>query len=191
MKIALVAAVALIVFLASSAKVIDVGTEDQHTGVVAFDARTSSGDDWEAIVAEIMADAVDVQSLDLSDLGAGKAVRLRGTVSGYSAKANGKKAVLTVVPDGHVGDGTFVVQVGSIYTGTAVRDVQTVKAFGDFTNQTEWSQYAKALNAQLHELVVAPLALGEDAEGKTISLVGAATASGSEVTIVPVVLSVE
>ena len=190
-KIAVAAIVLLAVFLVLSAKVIDVGTEGQYTGVVAFDAKASSGGDWEKVAAEITANAVGVETLDLADLGHGKAVRLQGTVSDYTSRANGKKNTLTVVPKGYAGDRTFTVQLGSIYTGTAVRDAQSVKTFGDFTNQTEWSQYAKALNSQLHELVIAPLSLGEDVKGKTVDLVGAATASGSEVTITPIAISIE
>ena len=191
-KILLIAvAVALVVFLALSAKVIDVGTEGQYTGVVAFDAKTSSGGDWEKIVAEITDKAVGAETLEVADFGKGRAVTLNGTVSDFSSKANGKKNTLTVVPNGYTGDKTFIVQVGSIYTGTAVRDVQSVKTFGDFTNQTEWSQYAKALNSQLHEKAVVPLALSEGAKGKTIRLIGAATASGNEISITPVTITLE
>ena len=66
-----------------------------------------------------------------------------------------------------------------------------MKAFADFTNQTEWSQYAKALNSQLDELVVAPLAIDESIQGKTVSVIGAATASGDEVTITPISMTIE
>ena len=191
-KILLIAvAVVLVVFLALSAKVIDVGTEGQYTGIVAFDAKASSGGDWEKIVAEITGKAVGAETLDIADFGKGRAVTLRGTVSDFSSKANGKKNTLTVVPAGYEGDRTFTVQVGSIYTGTSVRDVQTVKTFGDFTNQTEWSQYAKALNSQLHENVVVPLAFDENVKGKAVTLVGTATASGNEVMITPVAISIE
>ena len=82
-------------------------------------------------------------------------------------------------------------QLGSIYSGTDVRDAQTVKGFADFTNQTEWSQYAKALNSQLDELVVAPLAIDEGIQGKTVQIVGAASASGKEVTVTPVAITIE
>ena len=191
-KILLIAvAVVLVVFLAMSAKVIDVGTEGQYTGVVAFDAKASSGGDWEKIVAEISGKAVGAETVEIADFGKGRAVTLRGTVSDYSSKANGKKNTLTVVPDGYTGDRTFTVQVGSIYTGTTVRDVQSVKTFGDFTNQTEWSQYAKALNSQLHENVVVPLAIDANIKGRKINLTGAAAASGNEVTITPVAIVIE
>ena len=191
-KIILIAvAVVLVVFLALSAKVIDKGTEGQYTGEVAFDANASSSDDWGTIVSEITGNAEDITGMDLAALGDGKAVKLTGTVSEYVSKAGGKKNSITVVPEGYSGDAVFSVQLGSIYSGTSIRDVQTLKVFGDFTNQTEWSQYAKALNAQVDESVVAPLSIDESIQGKTVTIVGAATASGSEVTITPVAITIE
>ncbi len=184
-------AVVLVVFLALSAKVIDKGTEGQYTGEVAFDANASSSGDWESIVSEITAAAQDISAVDIAAMGDGKAVSLKGTVSEYVTKAGGKKNSIVIVPEGYEGDATFSVQLGSIYSGTSVRDIQTVKAFADFTNQTEWSQYAKALNAQLDELVVAPLNIDESIKGKTVTIVGAATASGKEVTITPIAITVE
>ena len=191
-KIALiVVCVALVAFLAMSAKVIDKGTEGQYTGEVAFDASASSSGDWDSVVSEITQNAQDIATMDLSALGDGKAVSLKGTVSEYVSKASGKKNSITVAPEGYSGSAVFSVQLGSIYSGTAVRDAQTVKAFADFTNQTEWSQYAKALNSQLDELVVAPLAIDESIKGKTVSVIGAATASGDEVTITPISMTIE
>ena len=187
----IVLAVLLLVFFIFSAKVIDKGTEDQYTGVVAFDAGASSSGDWDNVVAEIMEKAEDIASLDLKALGEGKAVKLTGTVNEYVSKAAGKKNSVIVVPDGYSGDAVISVQLGSIYSGTAVRDVQTMKVFGDFTNQTEWSQYGKALNEQLHELVVTPAGIDENVQGKKITVVGVAVASGKEVTITPVALTVE
>ena len=191
-KIALiVVCVALVAFLAMSAKVIDKGTEGQYTGEVAFDASASSSGDWDSVVSEITQNAQDIATMDLAALGDGKAVSLKGTVSEYVSKASGKKNSITVAPEGYSGSAVFSVQLGSIYSGTAVRDAQTVKAYADFTNQTEWSQYAKALNSQLDELVVAPLAIDESIQGKTVSVIGAATASGDEVTITPISMTIE
>ena len=191
-KIILIAvAVVLVVFLALSAKVIDKGTEGQYTGVVAFDANASSSDDWGTIVSEITGNAEEITGMDLAALGDGKAVKLTGTVSEYVSKAGGKKNSITVVPEGYTGDAVFSVQLGSIYSGTSIRDVQTLKVFGDFTNQTEWRQYAKALNAQVDELVVAPLAIDESIQGKTVTIVGAATGSGNDINITPVAIAIE
>ena len=184
-------AVVLVVFLALSAKVIDKGTEGQYTGEVAFDANASSSGDWESVVGEITDKAQDIATLDVAAIGPGTAVSVKGTVSEFVSKAGGKKNSITVVPEGYSGDAVFSVQLGSIYSGTDVRDAQTVKGFADFTNQTEWSQYAKALNSQLDELVVAPLAIDESIQGKTVQIVGAASASGKEVTVTPVAITIE
>ena len=187
----IVLAVVLVVFLALNMKVIDKGTEGQYTGEVAFDASASSSGDWDAILGEITGAAQELSAVDLSALGDGKAVNLKATVTEFVSKTNGKKNSIIIQPEGYEGEYTFTVQLGSVYSGTVLRDLQTVKAFGSFTNQTEWSQYGKAINEQMHENVVAPLAIDESIQGKTISLIGGATASGKEITITPVSLTVE
>lgn len=193
----IVLAAAAIVFLAFNMKIIGKGTEGQYTGVVAFDASASSSSDWDSVVAEITQRAVDIQSLksvSKDALGLGTAVRLRGTVSEYVSKAAGKKNTMTVVPEGYAGDAVFVVELGSIYTATnaALRDTQTAKTLtNNFTNQTEWSQYAKALNDQSFLNVVTPLGISEAIQGRTVTIIGAATASGATVTVTPVSIAVE
>ncbi len=193
----IIIAVVLIVFVVCNMKVIDKGTESQYTGVVVFDAQSSSSGDWDNVVSEITGKAVDIttiETLDKSTLGLGTAVTVKGTVAEYSSKATGKKNSITVVPDGYTGDVVFVVELGSIYTSTntALRDTQTAKSLtNDFTNQTEWSQYAKALNDQSYANVVTPLSIDESIQGKTVTIVGAATASGTTVTITPVSMSIE
>lgn len=189
--IIIVLCVALVAFLAMSAKVIDKGTEGQYTGEVAFDASASSGDDWGAVLAEITGKAEEIAAVDLAALGDGRAVTFKGEVTGFDSKANGKKNSMTVAPEGYTGDAVFTVQLGSIYSGTAIRDTQTVKAFGDFTNQTEWSAYAKALNSEMHEKVVAPLSIDEGIKGKTVTIIGAATGSGKDISITPVAIAIE
>ena len=184
-------AVVLVVFLGLSMKVIDKGTEGQYTGEVAFDAGASSSGDWDAILAEITAGAQELSALDLSALGDGKAVTMKAVVTGFESKAKGKKNSITIQPEGYEGEYTFTVQLGSVYSGTVLRDLQTVKAFGSFTNQTEWSQYGKAINEQMHTQVVEPLAIDESIQGKTITLTGGMTATGKDVSITPVALAIE
>ena len=187
----IVVCVALLVFLALSVKVIDKGTEGQYTGEVAFDASASSGDDWDQVLAEITGNAVDVTTADLAALGDGKAVTIKGAVTGFESKASGKKNTITVAPEGYSGDAVFTVQLGSIYSGTAIRDSQTVKAFGDFTNQTEWSAYAKALNSEMHEKIIVPLNIDEGIQGKNVTITGVATGSGNDINITPVAIAIE
>ncbi len=189
--LAVIIIVAIAAFVANSALVIDKGTEGKYTGVVAFDAHASSGSDWAKISSEITGKAEDINAVNLKELGAGKAVKFRGTVSEFSSKAGGKRKTMAVTPENYSGGMQFVIQLGSIYTGTAVRDVQTVKSFGDFTNQTEWSQYAKALNTQVDNEVVSPLAINDSVKGKTVTIIGAAVSSGNQVNITPVSIAVE
>ncbi|MBQ7578166.1 MAG: DUF2291 family protein [Synergistaceae bacterium] len=188
---ALIIIIALAAFVANSAKVIDKGTEGQYTGVVAFDAAASSGSDWAKISQEITANAAEINAIDLNALGAGKAIKINGTVSDFTSKAGGKRNSITITPENYSGNMIFTVQLGSVYTGTSVRDAQTIKKFGDFTNQTEWSQYAKALNTQLDNEVVKPLAINDSVKGKKITLIGAATSSGNQVNITPVSIVIE
>lgn len=178
------------VSLTGCVKIIDKGTEGEYTGEVAFDAAADSSSDWEQVVTQITDSASELAELASGDWdGKAAAVKVSAPVGEFESKANGKKNALILNVDGV--DGTVKVQVGSIYSGTDVRDVQTVKNFESFTNQTEWSQYAKALNAELDAQVVAPLGIDESVVGKTVTLVGAASRSGDEITITPVSLTIE
>ena len=171
-------------------KIIDKGTEGQYTGEVAFDASADSSSDWDQVVAEITENAKDLSELLAGDgVGKASAVSVTAKVKEYESKAKGMKNALILDVEGY--DGTVKVQIGSIYSGSEVRDVQSVKKFENFTNQTEWSQYAKALNAEVDAQIIAPLSIDESIVGKTVTLVGGASASGDEVTITPVSLSIE
>ena len=171
-------------------KIIDKGTEGQYTGEVAFDASADSSSDWDQVVAEITENAKDLSELLAGDgVGKASAVSVTAKVKEYESKAKGMKNALILDVEGY--DGTVKVQIGSIYSGSEVRDVQSVKKFENFTNQTEWSQYAKALNAEVDAQIIAPLSIDESIVGKTVTLVGGASASGDEVTITPVSLTIE
>ncbi|MBP3902665.1 MAG: DUF2291 family protein, partial [Blautia sp.] len=127
--------------------------------------------------------------MDGDGLSKAAAVSVEASVKEFESKANGKKNALILDVEGV--DGTVKVQIGSIYSGTEVRDVQTVKNFESFTNQTEWSQYAKALNSEVDAQVVVPLGIDDSVVGKKVSIIGAASASGDEVTITPVSITIE
>jgi predicted lipoprotein len=183
--------VCILTTLTGCVKVIDKGTEGQYTGEVAFDAAADSSSDWTQIAEEISGNAADVtEVLNGNGIGSGTvAVKGSGTVTELITK--GPKNILAVQIDGYTGDDTFQIQVGSVYSGTALRDIQTLKNFEAFTNQTEWSQYGKALNAEMHAQVIEPLGIDESIVGKKITFTGAATQSGSDVTITPSQLTVE
>ena len=187
----LLAVLCLAALLSGCVKVIDKGTEAQYTGEAAFDAAADSSGDWAKIAAEIEENAAELSGL-LSSGGLGNAAHAvsgTGTVTEYITK--GPKHLLAIELEGYDGKESILLQIGSVYSGTGLRDIQKVKTFENFTNQTEWSQYAKALNAEMHTQVVEPLALDDASVGKKVTFEGAATQSGSEVTVTPSALAVE
>lgn len=186
----LAAALFITVGLTGCVKIIDAGTEAQYTGVEEFNASADSSSSWSKIVEEITSKAEDYMEV-LGGDGINEPVAVSGTaeVLEFESKANGKKNALILSAEGY--DGTVKIQIGSIYSGTDVRDIQTQKDFGSFTNQTEWSAYGKALNAEVDAQVVIPLDIDESVAGKSVTFVGAASESGGEVLITPVSLTIK
>ena len=193
-KLSLIAVMALSVVCLTGCgivTVVPIGEEASFTGEEVFDSGAESSGDWTAVVEEITGAAKDLAEVMNGDgIGSGS-VAVSGTASMVEFNTETPKYYLLITPDGYSGSEEFRIQAGGVYSGTAVRDAQTVKVFEDFTNQTEWSQYAKALNEQVDAQVVAPLALDGSAAGKTVTFVGAAVQSGDTVTITPVSLTVE
>lgn len=184
-----VAVVCLAVTLTGCVKIIDKGTEGQYTGEVAFDASADSSSDWGQITEEITAAAVELSDVLNGDGIGSDTVAVKGTGTVKELITKGPKNILALEVEGC--EDEIQLQVGSVYSGTALRDIQTLKTFEDFTNQTEWSQYAKALNAEMHGQVVEPLAIDDSIVGKKVTFAGGATQSGGTVTITPASLSVE
>ena len=188
--VSLMTAACLALTLTGCVKVIEKGTEGQYTGEVEFDAAADSSSDWGQISTEISDKAKEISEVMSAGIGSSTvAVKGTGTVKEYIEK--GPKHLLSVTIDGYDGSETFTIQIGTVYSGTALRDTQTLKVFENFTNQTEWSQYAKALNAEMHAQVVEPLGIDDSAVGKKVTFTGAATQSGTEVTITPSALTIE
>ena len=172
-------------------KIIPKGTEADYTGVVEFDASAEAAGDWAQVVAEVTENAVPLaeaaEGLSSSDA---KAVTFTATLTAYSEKANGQKCSFTASVDG-VSD-EVTIQAGSVYTGTAVRDCQSLKSFGSFTNQNEWSEYAKTLNAEVQSNVIEPLGDLSALEGKTVEIVGCvALGTTGGLNVVPVSVTVQ
>ena len=172
----------------SFVKVVPIGEEAQYTGEKVFDSAEESSNDWDGVVNDIKEKAQDFAELMKGD-GVGKdVVAVSGSAKVIEFNTETPKHFLLIEAEGGV---EVKVQAGGVYSGTTVRDAQTVKGFEDFTNQTEWSQYAKALNKEVDARIVAPLALDESAAGKTVTFVGAAVDANGTVTITPVELSIE
>ena len=166
--------------------VVPVGHEAEYTGATTFDSSAQSSDDWESVSSDIVSQAVDInEAVSAGD----SPVAVTGTATVVEFNTDTPKYYLLVEVEGLSGE--IKIQAGGVYSGTTIRDVQTVKKFADFTNQTEWSEYAKALNTELDTNVVAPLGLDESVAGKTVTFTGAAEISGDSVTITPVELTIE
>ena len=172
-------------------KVVPIGEEGTYTGKAVFDSSAESSSDWSAVVKEITGEAQELAELMKGDGIGSDVAAVTGKAKIVEFNTETPKHFLLLEPEGCEGSTEFKMQAGGVYSGTAVRDVQTLKSFEDFTNQTDWSQYGKALNKEVDAQVVAPLALDESVAGKTVTFVGAAVASGDTVTITPVSLTIE
>ena len=164
-----------------------IGQESSFTGKEEFDSGAQSSDDWSAVVEDIKGKAADLSE---ALAGGGDGAAVSGSAKIIEFNTDTPKYYLLVEMDGYSG-GEIRIQAGGVYSGTAVRDAQEVKGFEDFANQTEWSQYAKALNQEADTQVVAPLAIDESVAGKTVTFTGAAAESGGTVTITPVEMTIE
>ena len=191
--LALIAALACVTLTGCSfVTVVPIGQESEYTGQKKFDSSEESSSDWEHIVTEISEKAADVVEV-LNEEGVGQAAAVSGTakIAVYDGEKSKKYLVLDL--EGYTGDAAVMIQIGGPNSTTGIRDVQTVKNFESFANQTEWSQYAKALNKEAAANVCDPLALDAGCEGKTVTFIGGAQKSGTstDIIITPVSLSVE
>lgn len=168
-------------------KVVPIGQESSFTGQQAFDSSAESSNDWTAVVDEVKGKAVDFSQA--AGTGVGKGTAVTGTAKILEFDTSTPKYYLLVEVDGY--DGEVQIQAGGVYSGTALRDTQTLKGFESFTNQTEWSQYAKALNKEVDAQVVAPLGIDESVAGKTVSFTGVAAESTGKIVITPVEMTIE
>lgn len=158
-------------------KVVKIGQEGALTGETEFDSSSQGSADWDEVVKELTDNAKDF----------GDAVKDMGTdpvaVSGTAKikEYNHEKTKTFLELDGF--DTEVQVQTGTVYTGTAIRDLQTGKTFSDFKNQTEWSEYAKSLNAESDQNVIQKLGLDDKVAGKELKFVGAAQKKAGKVVI--------
>lgn len=158
-------------------KVVKIGQEGALTGETEFDSSSEGSADWDKVVKELTDNAKDIKDA-IKDIGTDP-VAVSGTAT--IKEWNHAKTKTYLVLDGF--DMEVQVQTGTVYTGTAIRDLQTGKTFSDFKNQTEWSQYAKSLNAQSDQNIVQKLGLSDDVAGKELKFVGAAQKKAGKIVI--------
>lgn len=192
-KISLIALAALLAVTFTGCgivKVVPIGEEDQYSGKQTFDSAAESSSDWETVVADISEAAQDISdALGGGNVSEATAVKGSGKITAYNTDT--PKHYIVVEVEGYSGDIEIQVRADGPNSSTAVRDLQHLKEFESFTNQTEWSAYGKALNKEAVAQVIEPLGIDESTVGKTVTFTGAGEANGEALSITPVEMTIE
>lgn len=191
MKISMIALAALMTVTFTGCgivKVVPIGEEAAYSGKVVFDSEAEAGDDWSSVASEISGLAVEVKD---AIEGSEKTVAVKGTGKITEFNTDTPKYYLLVEVDGYDGDVAVQVRAGGPNSSTAIRDLQTLKVFESFTNQTEWSQYGKDLNKKSASEVIEPLGIDEGVAGKTVTFSGAADLKDDTLVVTPVEMTIE
>ena len=170
--------------------VVPIGEEASYTGKQEFDSAAESEGDWSSVVADISQKAQDLVEL-LNGDGITDTTAVKGTGKIKEYNTDTPKHYLVVELDGFTGTKEIRVRTDGPNSSTAIRDLQSLKNFESFTNQTEWSSYGKELNKQALAQVIDPLEIDESVVGKTVTFTGGAEAGADAVTITAVELTIE
>lgn len=170
--------------------VVPIGEEASYTGKQEFDSAAESEGDWLSVVADISQKAQDLVEL-LNGDGITETTAVKGTGKIKEYNTDTPKHYLVVELDGFTGTKEIRVRTDGPNSSTAIRDLQSLKNFESFTNQTEWSSYGKELNKQALAQVIDPLEIDESVVGKTVTFTGGAEAGADAVTITAVELTIE
>lgn len=170
--------------------VVPIGEEASYTGKQEFDSAAESEGDWSSVVADISQKAQDLVEL-LNGDGITETTAVKGTGKIKECNTDTPKHYLVVELDGFTGTKEIRVRTDGPNSSTAIRDLQSLKNFESFTNQTEWSSYGKELNKQALAQVIDPLEIDESVVGKTVTFTGGAEAGADAVTITAVELTIE
>ena len=163
--------------------VVPIGEEASYTGKQEFDSAAESQGDWGAVVADI--------SELLNGDGITETIAVKGTGKIKEYNTDTPKHYLIVELDGYTGTTEVQVRTDGPNSSTAIRDLQSLKNFESFTNQTEWSSYGKELNKQALAQVIDPLGIDENVVGKTVTFTGGAEAGTDAVSVTAVELTIE
>ena len=170
--------------------VVPIGEEASYTGKQEFDSAAESEGDWSSVVADISQKAQDLVEL-LNGDGITETTAVKGTGKIKEYNTDTPKHYLVVELDGFTGTKEIRVRTDGPNSSTAIRDLQSLKNFESFTNQTEWSSYGKELNKQALAQVIDPLEIDESVVGKTVTFTGGVEAGADAVTITAVELTIE
>ena len=170
--------------------VVPIGEEASYTGKKEFDSAAESEGDWSSVVADISEKAQDLGEL-LNGDGITETTAVKGTGKIKEYNTDTPKHYLVVELEGYSGPVEVQVRTDGPNSSTAIRDLQSLKTFESFTNQTEWSSYGKELNKQALAQVIDPLGIDENVVGKTVTFTGGAEAGTDAVSVTVVELTIE
>ena len=170
--------------------VVPIGEEASYTGKQEFDSAAESQGDWGAVVADISDKAQDLSEL-LNGDGITETIAVKGTGKIKEYNTDTPKHYLVVELEGYSGPVEVQVRTDGPNSSTAIRDLQSLKTFESFTNQTEWSSYGKELNKQALAQVINPLEIDNSVAGKTVTFTGGAEAGKDAVSVTAVELTIE
>jgi len=115
---------------------------------------------------------------------------VKGSIAVKAAHLDSAAATLELAVAAPTEDGAVLLQIGPVIKTSAIRDSLSFVHFGDFTNQVDFANLSRALNAQVANSVVKALDR-EHLVGKTISFTGAFAEDASGlVLITPVAIEV-
>lgn len=190
-------------------KVVKIGEEAKYTGKTEFNAGDNVAEIWESMaLPELMEKAVDLKEFlteangDLKSLvdkygkysmGTSGEINyvVKGTGTVKEVNQEKKAGYMTVELDGYDGPEALMLQIGTVYKGSSIRDSLDIIKFGDYTNQQDWAAVSQSINKLVDEQVIQPADPGS-LEGKTVSFIGAFTANdNTQVLITPVELKAE
>ncbi|NTV40163.1 MAG: DUF2291 domain-containing protein [Demequinaceae bacterium] len=202
-NMAIVAAVALLVAMAFSTKVVN--TKDA-TSVQVFNAVEYAQANYDsAIVPEINKQATDLGTVLAAIAADGEKAKVdyghssnpfnpfayAVTLTGVAGEATDKSVPLTVegLPDGTTVDMLLVTG-----TDSSIRDVTGLVNLNQFLNQVEYLKASLELNKKVTDTVIAPFLEanpGSSLSGKTLKITGAFTDDSSgHVKVVPIAIEV-
>lgn len=176
-------AVVVVAFIGLGSKFIP-SDDPRVAGVVAFDPVSFGADNFGAVQATVVEQAVDAVTLGdalAADAAAAAAEYAQPSSGGpvfsvtlTGVAGPGESGVYPITVEGLDPNLLVRVQTGPAINGTELRDATDKFPFGDFTNQIAYQNAAAALNSELKTEVLEAFA-STDLEGKTVTVTGAFT----------------
>ena len=199
----------LLITVLTGCTVVKIGEEDKLTGEVEFSAGDNVSEIWDiAALPELEEKAVDLNTLiaeangDLNSVADKYGTYSMGT-SGeltYTVKGTGiveevdtekRAGFIEFTLDGYSGPVVTRLQIGPVFTGSAVRDALDIIQFEDYKNQVDYAAVSQSIHDLILETVIEPVDLNS-LQGAQIEFTGCFTVKDEELLIItPVSLTVK